>query len=1755
MKKKILLALMLLIIAAMLLSILSSGVKAQSDPWWNTDWAYRKQVIMDNTAGGSLTDFQVKFVVPYASSMNPDFSDLRFTDGTGVNPLPYWIEKVDAGPAPPPSYSDRIKEAAEWIFRGQDVNGPTFRGYGGGVSYYYTVGSGWYGTDYQEVTGYIIPTILDLAQSNGNLTQRDRALSMADWLVSVQGSNGNFIGYIFDTGMALQGLLTAYRVNSDPSYLNAANKAANWIILHQLADGSYGNTAYGNVNDPQHSYHARVDWILLDLYQTTGNTTQRDAALNNLAWVYSRQQPNGWWSGETTLHFISYIIQGTLESGVLLQTIDGGTYASLGATYIASAKKAADVLLTQQLSDGSMSGSSYDSNWTPSGSSNYLPGDGQISLIWARFYQLTSTTAYLDAARKANTFLMSTQDVTNMNLGIRGAIDATWPLSNQKLSWSAKFFIDALMNTQEPTPPPPVTPQATVWVKVPSIPAGGTINVYMYYGNPAALSASNGNAVFDFFDDFSGDLSKWTVVGGTWAVESGELSAATTAFGQRLRATGITFSNGVVEARMKWISGANLEHGLDIRGQADEAANSYSFHLTKADATYKERLYKRLAGSSVLVVRTTGPNPAFGKWYDLKIGASGSSFKVSAAPDYAEITGTDTSFSSGSLSLFSWSGSSEHVHYDNVRIRKFALVEPTVTLGTEESAFVTITFEAPGAAVDVTVSYTYDTTSGSLTVPAGTSNSMTIPYGSTLSYDYPTTISGGTGIQYVLESTSPSSPLDNVISDTTVTGTYKTQYTLTIESTYDTPSGEGWYDADSTAYATLATGTVSGDTGIQYVFIGWSGDASGAGLTSDAITMDGPKTAVADWKTQYYLTVNNGGHGTASGEGWHDSGASVAFSVNPAIVDGDIGIRYVFTQWSGDSTSSNPSETITMDAPKTVTANWKTQYLITVTSAHGSPTPSAWVDEGNDFTASVTSPETVTSDHQWVCTGFSIDGGASQIGTSYTFIDVQAAYGIEFAWKEQFYLTMLTNFGTVSPASDWYDAGSLLSISATAPIAGAGEQYVWLGWTGSGLGGYTGTDNPASIVMNEPVTETAAWRHEYYLTISTNFGTVSPSSDWYPEGSSISIEASAPIPSIGERFVWNGWTGAGAGFYSGMDNPATVVMNGPISETSSWTHQYFLTVTSDHDTPGGQGWYDADATAYATLTVAIVDGDVGTRYVFTSWVGDATGAGLTSEPILMNGPKNAVADWETQYYLTIATDFGTVSPSSDWYEAATPINIQAFAPTAGAGERYVWNGWTGTGSGSYNGISNPASITLNGPITEIASWTHQYYLTVNSAHDTPGGQGWYDAGSNAQASLAQGIVSGGTGIQYIFTGWTGDASGTGLTSNPITMTGPKTATADWKTQYHLSVSTNPPNLDSPTGAGWYDAGTDAIATSSMETSGWTLFQWQVDGVPKSFYTYPWRIKVTMDAPHNAVVIYKINLQLYSGFRSADTPFNSSDPDMTEIRAVLVKTKGGYKLAGTAPGTYDYATRIHNTGTSSFSYLSIIVSGTSEFFLKGLTPVRVVDANGNDITSQFNVLGVWPSLTIQSNGYFQGLPGGSDLYVAVRLDYSLKGAIVSNDPFYFEAYLFTSDVSAMGPPDHVIGTETGWGTVAVLSKKTTIIYGFVREWFTLKPVEGAIIDLYHPNGTLLYTEISDSDGFFSYINEYVDDVGNAVALQGGITYKLVCTPYPPNTNTVYQYATALNNKTVVALFPVFPIAGSSDGSFASSLQIVKKRKSD
>jgi len=94
-------------------------------------------------------------------------------------------------------------------------------------------------------------------------------------------------------------------------------------------------------------------------------------------------------------------------------------------------------------------------------------------------------------------------------------------------------------------------------------------------------------------------------------------------------------------------------------------------------------------------------------------------------------------------------------------------------------------------------------------------------------------------------------------------------------------------------------------------------------------------------------------------------------------------------------------------------------------------------------------------------------------------------------------------------------------------------------------------------------------------------------------------------------------------------------------------------------------------------------------------------------------------------------------------------------------------------------MNNPTTITLNSPISQKASWKHQFYLRVKSDYGDPKGEGWYNEGEPASFSVTSRV---GFLIQQVFIGWSGDVE-TAEPKATVIMDKPKTIIAHWGTDY------------------------------------------------------------------------------------------------------------------------------------------------------------------------------------------------------------------------------------------------------------------------------------------------------------------------------------------------------------------------------------
>jgi hypothetical protein len=334
---------------------------------------------------------------------------------------------------------------------------------------------------------------------------------------------------------------------------------------------------------------------------------------------------------------------------------------------------------------------------------------------------------------------------------------------------------------------------ASLWVNVPSIPAAGT-TIYMYYGNASATSASNGNATFNFFDDFSYtsggkpalDPSKWSFPAGQGGFSNagGMLyyNGPNAGFGPRALAmqnsSTYGFTNGIVEYNLMNNGGFD-ELGLMYRGQNPETANSYIFYPTTWNAKNSWQLYARKSSSSVYIANGGSVSP--GVWYTVKAAVNGTSHTL-WINGTSVISASDAGFSSGTFGLMAWGNTVSSV--TNFRLRQYAAIEPTMSLGIATTNGV--------VAASVTLNPTV--------VVGGTSSQGTV----TLTGPAPT---GGATVTLTSSNTAAAQVPANVVVTAGATSATFTITTSSVSSATSSDISASFGSASPSALLTVAQGT------------------------------------------------------------------------------------------------------------------------------------------------------------------------------------------------------------------------------------------------------------------------------------------------------------------------------------------------------------------------------------------------------------------------------------------------------------------------------------------------------------------------------------------------------------------------------------------------------------------------------------------------------------------------------------------------------------------------------------------------------------------------------------------------------------------------------------------------------------------------------------------------------------------------------------------------------------------------------------
>jgi len=450
---------------------------------------------------------------------------------------------------------------------------------------------------------------------------------------------------------------------------------------------------------------------------------------------------------------------------------------------------------------------------------------------------------------------------------------------------------------------------AVFWVKV-AEDLGSNRTVYIYYGSSSAATTSSGDGTFLFFDDFSGDLSKWTKHrNGDWVnIESGYLNCGGGAtggvpYGHTVLGSAATytgFTDGVIEGRVNL--SANGIGEVSYRGNFG------------GDTGYKSRVDNR-AGQGIGNLKppytpgvwqflASGGGPSgtaipSGSWLPFTITVSGTSMTIVC--NGQTLTGTDAQYAGpGEISLQNHYGA--YSLFDDIRVRKYVNPEPShaAAWGGEET-------QAPDVDVSAAVSYHHLTMAPSAAghgFRLGTGAGQTVTVGGNL------TVGGGSAV--CLASAAGYNPVLAVTGNCSILG----GSTLTASSSGSFSVGGNWTNNGSFI---AGTGTVTLNGASVGQSLGGSASTTFYNLTKNtaqALTVGDSATAgkTITVSNTFTWTDNNDTITVGNGRTVTFQVPAVSIAAGCTLASTSDGTVRTAGNWINDGTFTHGNGTVTLNA-------------------------------------------------------------------------------------------------------------------------------------------------------------------------------------------------------------------------------------------------------------------------------------------------------------------------------------------------------------------------------------------------------------------------------------------------------------------------------------------------------------------------------------------------------------------------------------------------------------------------------------------------------------------------------------------------------------------------------------------------------------------------------------------------------------------------------------------------------------------------
>ena len=646
-------------------------------------------------------------------------------------------------------------------------------------------------------------------------------------------------------------------------------------------------------------------------------------------------------------------------------------------------------------------------------------------------------------------------------------------------------------------------------------------------------------------------------------------------------------------------------------------------------------------------------------------------------------------------------------------------------------------------------------------------------------------------------------------------------YNVTVAAS---PVGAGnVYGSGTFEEGTLVTIATTANVG--YTFNNWTED--GEVVSTDesyTFTITDDHNFFANFTINTYnvtVAANPVEGGTVTGEGTYDHGSSVTVTATANEF-------YTFFNWTEDETvvSTDATYAFVVTADRNLVANFTIiTYEVTVTA---NPVEGGTVAGAGTYDYGTLVTIAATANVGYTFNNWTEDDAIVSTDASYTFTIVEDHELVANFTINTYNVTVAADpaeGGTVTGAGS-YDYGTSVTVTATAI-----EEYSFINWTEDGE--VVSTDESYTFIIandHDFVANFAMITYDVTVTANPVEGGIVTGAGTYAEGRAVTIVATANT-----GYTFDNWTEDGE--VVSTDESYTFTIYDDHDFVANFTiNTYNVTVTANP----AEGGTVTGASTYDYGTSVTIAATANTGYTFDNWTEDGEVVSTDeSYSFTIADDHDFVANFTINTYnVTVAADpveGGTVTGAGT-YDYGTSVTI-----TATAIEEYSFVNWTEDGEVVSTDESYIFIIANDHDfVANFAMITYDVTVTANPV------EGGIVTGAGTYAEGRPVTISATANVGYTFDNWTEDGEVVSTDeSYTFTIYDDHDFVANFTIiTYEVTVTANPVEGGTVTGAGTYDYGTSVTVTATAN-DGYTFYRWTENGSDVS-YSSSYSFVVTED---------------------------------------------------------------------------------------------------------------------------------------------------------------------------------------------------------------------------------------------------------------------------------------------------------------------